>query len=97
MAPLRGVTLYTFRAIYSKHFLGVDSAVAPFISTTQCATVSPKLVKDISKVSSLPLTPQILGNNSNILLPYLKKFLELGSQKQKKFFLIYQKNLEVEK
>ena len=81
MAPLRGVTVATYRRVYKKHFSGISSAMAPFISTTACERVSDKLVKDIlpqNNQNSYPIIPQIIGNKKEIVMPYLKKFVSMG-------------------
>jgi tRNA-dihydrouridine synthase len=81
MAPLRGVTTAVYRRVYKAHFDGVDTAMAPFISTGQAAKVSNKLVRELlpeTNIDSYPITPQLLGNNPDHLPPFLEKLREIG-------------------
>jgi tRNA-dihydrouridine synthase B len=81
LAPLRGITTYTYRNVFKENFGGIDDAISPFISTTKDRKVSIKLVKDIlpkNNVNGYPLVPQILGNNAEDLIPFVEKIKELG-------------------
>lgn len=81
MAPLRGVTTAIYRRVYKSHFDGVDSAMAPFISTAKEAKVSNKLVRELlpeNNIDSYPLIPQLLGNEAEDLPPFVNKLIEIG-------------------
>lgn len=81
MAPLRGVTTAIYRRVYKSLFDGVDTAMAPFISTGQEAKVSNKLVRDLlpeCNLESYPLIPQLLGNRADELPPFVNKLIEIG-------------------
>ncbi len=65
LAPLRGITNHHFRSLFQKHFGGFDQAMAPFIPTVQATKFNENLFRDIfpSRNLSLPLIPQLIGNN----------------------------------
>jgi tRNA-dihydrouridine synthase len=66
MAPLRGVTDHLFRTIFTRHFGGFDSAVAPFISSKRDTVFKPKYVRDVLPENNpaLPVVPQILSKSA---------------------------------
>lgn len=81
MAPLRGVTDALFRRIYTRHFSGVDAAIAPFINLQPQAILSGELLKDIIpevNVFGLKLIPQILNSNADDFLAAAARIHDLG-------------------
>ena len=81
MAPLRGVTTYQFRRAYAQFFDGVDTAMAPFIPPSLSKKINNRSIRDLlpeSTNGSYPITPQVLGNNPEVLPPFLHRFAELG-------------------
>ena len=84
LAPLRGITNCTFRRIYHKHFPLFDCAIAPFVSPTASEKLGDGLFSDLlpaENANAMPVEPQILLNNPDVLYPFLDKIYELGYRK----------------
>lgn len=66
MAPMRGITTMHYRNAFSRHFQGLDIAMAPFIPTVRADRINPRLLKDVipENNSGIPLIPQLIGNNA---------------------------------
>ena len=64
LAPLHGITSYTFRNILCRHFGGIDFFMAPFLPVQVTSKFRPKVWLDIAPTNNtvLPLTPQLMGN-----------------------------------
>jgi len=64
LAPLQGFTDVTFRNTWSRHFSGMDLAMAPFISTMGQQRLKPSRIADVApdQNKNLFVIPQILGN-----------------------------------
>ena len=80
LAPLRGVTVRTFRNLQALWFQPPDRAVAPFIPTFAGAKVKPILLKDIDPElgQALPVVPQVIGKDVGQLRTLLHAFKEMG-------------------
>ena len=78
LAPLRGVTVRDFRAVFARRFGGVDYAVAPFIPTVAGEVVPPKLLKDIAPVEGLRTVPQLIGKDPAQLRVMATALRDLG-------------------
>ena len=80
MAPMRGFTDKIYRHCWSRHFKGVDAAMAPFVATQQITAVSPKLLRDLvpSDNRQMPVIPQALGNNAPAFLTLAERLKEMG-------------------
>lgn len=81
MAPLRGITDALFRRVYTRHFGGVDAAIAPFINPQPKAIPSEKLLKDIIPEVNAPdltLIPQLLNSNAEDFLVAAARINDLG-------------------
>lgn len=80
LAPLRGVTVRTFRELLAKWFTPPDRAVAPFIPTFAGEKVRPALLKDIDPDfgQSVPVVPQVLGKDPAQLRTLLRAFRDMG-------------------
>ncbi len=82
LAPLQGFTDWVYRTAYCRHFSGLDSAVAPFISTMGEGRLKPSRIKDVLPENNLNLaiTPQILGNIPEDFLFLASHLTEMGYQ-----------------
>lgn len=81
LAPIRGVTTTTFRNIYSKYFVGIDEAMAPFIPTTHGKKISNAHMKEIhpkNNSATFPLIPQLIGKSSEDFIQAANYIFELG-------------------
>jgi tRNA-dihydrouridine synthase B len=65
LAPLRGFTNALYRNLFAVHFQGIDSAIAPFISTLSAKQINRSHIKDILPENNrgMPVVPQIIGND----------------------------------
>lgn len=80
LAPLRGVTVRTFRNIHAKYFRAPDRAVSPFIATVSGIKIKPVLLQDVNPAleQRIPLIPQVIGKDPVQLRALLKAFKGLG-------------------
>jgi tRNA-dihydrouridine synthase B len=81
LAPLRGVTTLTYRAVFTAHFGGMDAAMAPFIPTVKAARIKPSLLRDVDparNAGSLPVIPQIIGRDPEDMAHLCNELFELG-------------------
>lgn len=79
MAPLRGLTDEPFRTAFSRHFKGIDLAVAPFIASTPAEKLRDAHVRDVlPEKQHMPVVPQILSNNARDFLVLAHKLYDLG-------------------
>jgi tRNA-dihydrouridine synthase len=80
LAPLRGLTDYIYRNTFTRHFDGFDAAVSPFIPTVSAAHFKISHLKDVlpANNSAMPITPQIMGNNSDDFITLAEHLYELG-------------------
>ena len=64
LAPLHGITSYTFRNTLCRHFGGIDCFMAPFLPAQPKGKFRPKVWQDIAPANNtaLPLVPQLMGN-----------------------------------
>ncbi|MCR4826700.1 MAG: tRNA-dihydrouridine synthase family protein [Bacteroidales bacterium] len=64
LAPLHGITSYTFRNILCRHFGGIDCFMSPFLPTQSAGKFRQKVWQDIAPANNtaLPLVPQLMGN-----------------------------------
>lgn len=64
LAPLHGITSYTFRNTLCRHFGGIDCFMSPFLPAQPTGKFRPKVWQDIAPANNtaLPLTPQLMGN-----------------------------------
>ncbi len=82
LAPLRGLTDYTFRNVFSRHFGGLDLAVTPFIPTLDTSRIKPSHLNDVLPQNNhrLPIVPQIIGNRAEKFIPLATRLFELGHE-----------------
>jgi tRNA-dihydrouridine synthase len=80
LAPLRGVTVRTYRNALARWFVPPDRAVAPFIPTFAGAKVKPVLLRDVDPEfgQAIPIVPQVIGKDPAQLRTLLRSFKELG-------------------
>ena len=80
LAPLRGVTVRTFRNLQASWFTPPDCAVAPFIPTFAGAKIKPLLLKDVDPElgQSVPVVPQVIGKDPDQLRTLLRAFKAMG-------------------
>lgn len=86
LAPLRGVTVRTFRNVFScaMEECGFTGAIAPFIPANPGIRFSAKLFADIAPPgksidkSSIPLTPQVIGKDPAALREWCRMIKDLG-------------------
>lgn len=64
LAPLHGITSYTFRNTLCRHFGGIDCFMAPFLPAQPAGKYRKKVWQDIipENNTALPLVPQLMGN-----------------------------------
>lgn len=77
---MRGYTDRVFREVWSRHFSGIDEAVAPFISLQQAKDLSLKILGDLAKkeAGSIPVIPQILGNHPAAFVSLACRLEDMG-------------------
>lgn len=80
LAPLRGITVATFRRIHAERFGGVDYAVAPFIPLVAGETIAPRLLKDIlpEQNGTVRTVPQLIGKDPAQLRVMIRALIDLG-------------------
>jgi tRNA-dihydrouridine synthase len=80
LAPLRGVTVRSFRNLLATWFAPPDRAVAPFIPTFAGAKVKPVLLQDIDPDFGqlIPVVPQVIGKDPEQMRTLLRSFRALG-------------------
>lgn len=80
VAPLEGITSYTYRNTHHEFFGGADFYFAPFINPSEQEKVSKKGVRDIlpEKNGETPLKIQVLTNSAESFLKFEKKVQAIG-------------------
>ena len=78
-APLEGITGFIFRNTYHQFYGGIDVYYTPFISVNQTCTLKKNELSDLlPKNNHVPrLIPQILANNTDDALAYIRMIAEL--------------------
>ena len=77
LAPMEGVTTYTYRNIFDEFYGGIDKYYTPFISSVG---LKGKVLREISKETNnvSNLVPQILTNNPETFLIIADKLKNMG-------------------
>jgi tRNA-dihydrouridine synthase B len=80
LAPLRGITDYIFRTVYSSHFPGFDCAIAPFVTSVKGKIVKASHLKDLLPENNrkLPVIPQVIGKNPEEFIVMAAQLKEMG-------------------
>lgn len=81
LAPLQGFTDLSFRSVYTRHFSGLDEALAPFISALgNKGRINPKRLAGLEPDANpaMPVVPQILGHNAEDFLFLISHLERMG-------------------
>ncbi len=80
LAPIKGITDRVYRTVLARHFTGLDAAMAPFVSTVGSRKLKASYLRDIAPhdTTSLPVIPQLLGNNGDDFLWLARRIVDLG-------------------
>ncbi len=80
MAPLHGITDWVFRSCYAKHFGGMDTSIAPFVSINSNLKEKKTKFFDLFPQNNevLPTIPQVMANQSTQLITAANILSELG-------------------
>ncbi len=83
LAPMRGFTDYVYRNVYTRHFKGVDLAVAPFITSVKGKQVKQSHLKDVLPENNhgMPVIPQILSKDAGEFIVMADALFQLGYKK----------------
>lgn len=65
LAPLHGITTYTFRNCLCRHFAGIDFFMSPFLPVQELSKLNVRNWRDIWPENNTlrPIVPQLMGNN----------------------------------
>lgn len=80
LAPMRGFTDAIYRNSLNECFGGIDSMVAPFISSVKGRRIKPKLLRDVLPEQNCrkPLIPQIIGKSAEEFIVLSQALYDLG-------------------
>lgn len=80
MAPLQGYTEFLFRNTYTKHFGGVDRAIAPFLPSGLGQNIKQRRIRDLWKEynQGFDVDPQIIGKNAIEMIPIARYLFDYG-------------------
>lgn len=80
LAPLRGLTDFTYRNCFARHFSGFDSCIAPFINPQRHSAFKEKHLRDILPENNqgIPIIPQLLHTTPDDFLFLCNRLAELG-------------------
>ena len=80
LAPMEGLTDYTFRGVFNKYFSGVDRYYTPFISPTSTRYLTPRDYKEVALENNegMHLIPQLLTNNAEVFTETCRELKEMG-------------------
>ena len=81
LAPIKDLTTAYYRNLFIETFGGIDACYAPFITTTHMRKSDSALFRDILPENnnlSIPLIPQLLGNDSEDFNYFAKNICDLG-------------------
>ncbi len=80
LAPLRGFTDAVFRTAFSRHFQGIDLAIAPFITTHGGQRIKPAHVRDMLPANNrdMAVIPQILSKNPDDFTRLANHLFDMG-------------------
>ena len=79
LAPLHGITQYTFRNCLIKHFSGINSAITPFLPTQSYDKLNVKKWDDIwpSNNPHIEIIPQLMGNSASDIVDTIRKVSDI--------------------
>lgn len=72
LAPFQGITTYTYREVYTKHFKGVDKLFTPFFTGVQKTKSLSKRAKELNftKQNGVEVVPQILSKDADEIIRF---------------------------
>ena len=76
LAPLEGVTGHVFREAYENLFHDIDKYFTPFLAAND--HLSPRTLRELKADLSVPLIPQILGNQADKILAFMGEIAAAG-------------------
>lgn len=78
-APMEGITGYPFRNLQKEMFDEIDKYFIPFISVHERIALSTREKKEIAPENNRTcIIPQLLGNNANDTVSYIKYIADMG-------------------
>ncbi|MDM8539413.1 tRNA-dihydrouridine synthase family protein, partial [Desulfobacterales bacterium HSG17] len=82
LAPMRGLTTFTFRNVFSRFFHGFDLAVAPFITSVNSRRIKDSYLKDVLPANNLKMQviPQVLSKSPEDFIFLAARLYELGHE-----------------
>lgn len=79
LAPMEGITTYTFRNTHAELFGDCDAYYAPFIVPTENERLSLKSLRDIKRENSkVNLIPQVMCSTADAFFEFERKIKEIG-------------------
>ncbi len=80
MAPMEGITIYTYRNAYREFFGHVDKYFTPFIAAEGSKRMKKREIKDILPENNkdIKLIPQIISNNAENFVRFAKLLYDRG-------------------
>jgi tRNA-dihydrouridine synthase len=80
LAPMRGFTDAVYRNTFDEHFKGIDTMVAPFISSVKGSRIKKRLLKDVLPENNggTSLTPQIIGKSAEEFITLSQALYDVG-------------------
>jgi len=80
LAPMRGFTDAIYRNTFDEHFKGIDTMIAPFISSVKGSRIKKKLLKDVLPENNdrTSLIPQILGKSTEEFITLSRALYDFG-------------------
>ena len=79
-APMEGITDYTFRKVYDRHFKGISRYYTPFLAPTPHNLFIPKDFREVDPESHdiKRLVPQLLTNDAKVFTDAAHELKEMG-------------------
>lgn len=80
LAPFQGITTFTYREVYSRHFPHIDKLFTPFYTNVQTAKGVALKAKELEVISqnNILVVPQILSKNADEILRFAEFCHEKG-------------------
>jgi tRNA-dihydrouridine synthase len=80
LAPIRGFTDVIYRNTFDEYFKGIDTMVAPFISSVKGSRIKKRLLRDVLPENNgrTSLIPQILGKSAEEFVTLSRALFEVG-------------------
>jgi tRNA-dihydrouridine synthase len=80
LAPLQGLTTFTFRNVYARFFSGCDRAMAPYVTTRPGKSLAAYKLKDLAPKNNhgLLLVPQLLSKETDEFIGLARALYDLG-------------------